>query len=623
MSVHTIRHAYEAAISASKKQGCYEKALLISDEKSIREMTKTIPSLCKEVFDLFCFSDLKKDSFLTDFPGIQLESRRFLEDNERVMTSIMSMLASIIEPLFPSHHVKVKDGLDTTFTQIEVPERFLQKNPERMRQNYQRFRYINPTTRYLICSIDWDAIRQAGTYAAQFRSAFEILNEALPPDHIKNLERGRQHTVRTACQVLIKNIRRINDRSNPEPKISLAETPNVALLNKSVLQNSRKFPSNTRDDILQSAFKSCAYENPWIPGIAIHNCLLSPLLMFDFYDKLMEQCSWQEIAYMIFKAIAESPKQHSGLLETFLFGTIYQQVILSDDALNTPFETPLVVRTYEKLYDPQGDKTKRINLRQVLTDKTCGSPSSILAIDKSHSSLYQKLGFSETDAAALCGYQQAMNDTYLHEVILSDLFEQEKTSQHTVPMSEWKELQKQFEALKAKSESLESDYEKKLKKAEQNAHHFEKQLADCEKEKNRLSELVEELNRRLAVCEEEQPGEEPDDTLDDSEDELLTWPSTVGQDLKVTVFGGSSTWIHRMQERFPNIRFVPPDMDPDKTMICTSDLILLNTYVMAHKRFWPIQAIAKKAGKDIMIFPKKGINNCSKYLIAAAGKAGE
>lgn len=287
--------------------------------------------------------------------------------------------------------------------------------------------------------------------------------------------------------------------------------------------------------------------------------------------------------------------------------------------------------------DPEGMDIGGVSLYQLITNVTDVLPPSRLLIRSKYLPILKDMGLKENEAWAMCGWLEAMQtgrrhtlmtNVYIRALIGSDDDEEQQPEDTFAPENYKAELDAQFATMCSdvkKQAQAEIDAEKRRHlKFQRSAQHeanvleariqeLERQL-DAEKDENRrLQSVVNSLS--------DPEPEESDDTPDIEEAETgLTFPCNVGENMKVLVYGGPANWIAAMSQRFPHVRFLGLTL-PNEDTIYNADIVFVNTFVMKHKRWWPIQNACIKYGKRMEYFPSSGINKCSEHLAKLCAEA--
>ncbi len=271
-----------------------------------------------------------------------------------------------------------------------------------------------------------------------------------------------------------------------------------------------------------------------------------------------------------------------------------------------------------------------VSLAQVVCRESGVLPcTSMFCIRKSLLNSLVRGGIGENEAYATAGFIAGLSriNGYARMVFATiHLFEEEPDKkEESVRQALDSEHQQRMSAVEARERMVEESShraEKRVKVAEYRAEKAEKELetlraklSEQQKQLNRLAaekaaaeEELEEL-RVVAVCE--------DGEAEDAEDAATgVFPSDVGSDRKIAVFGGSQNWVREQQLRFPNVTFADVDTQPNVGLLAGADVIICNVFVMKHKFFNIVQREARRLGKPIHYISRRGINNGSRDILA-------
>lgn len=92
-------------------------------------------------------------------------------------------------------------------------------------------------------------------------------------------------------------------------------------------------------------------------------------------------------------------------------------------------------------------------------------------------------------------------------------------------------------------------------------------------------------------------------------------------DRRIVVFGGHDSWAREMKPRFPDVRFIDREMQPNSDMIRRADVVWIQANALAHKHFYRIIDEVRKNGIPLRYFTYAGVNKCSEHLALEDMKA--
>ena len=383
----------------------------------------------------------------------------------------------------------------------------------------------------------------------------------------------------------------------------------------------------------------------------------------EYQSTILKEFSYTEVTYTAISTAASAYKRNRipGIVENMMMGILAQrlssqtgQEIIKpkdDDTQILRFSTftPLPYSNTmkqeskrirkekeangEKLFDKEPSNT---SLWQILARNTGVMIAPEISIRLKWIPLLEELGYSHDAACALCGYIEGNANSRIHSLLTNVFFyeedaEDEPEEVSTNEPSLESALRSEYEAkisllYKETNEKLDAEKRKHSKRERGIQHEMDiknERIATLEDENADLKSQLKKLESKYLALQEttlELGGISTDteaETVEDIEPTCLDnkYPMDIGQDIKIIVFGGSGNWIARQQERFPNIRFVPPEVIPNESAVLGADIIMVNAFVIKHKMFWPVQNAAKRVGKEIHIFPNRGINSSSQFII--------
>ena len=294
-----------------------------------------------------------------------------------------------------------------------------------------------------------------------------------------------------------------------------------------------------------------------------------------------------------------------------------------------------------------------ISLRQLIYSHTGVIAPSTLRISLKWRAMLEDIGLRHDDALVLCGFIEGCNLLIQH--LQSSAREEDKEA----------ELRKDFNPVRVKEiamayakcveenekQQIRQDIRRELESSFAEARNLEERVTAenrrlqrqhrtslyrataaeaqiiakddtircLEEQVKALTEERESLQRTIMDLSQQISAVPPEECGDKEEEKQLNlhegFPSDIGKDAKIIVYGGSQNWIAEQQKRFPHIRFFAADVLPNDAAIAHADILMVNTFYLSHKYFWTIQGAAKRANKKMDFFQSRGVNSGSQRII--------
>ena len=172
--------------------------------------------------------------------------------------------------------------------------------------------------------------------------------------------------------------------------------------------------------------------------------------------------------------------------------------------------------------------------------------------------------------------------------------EQERTADH--------DYETELQALRAEVKALKQQLYETGREVRDEKTRYEalaQKTADDAQELHDLRELV--FNQQTEL------NDEPERPAN------ITFPYRI--DRRIVVFGGHDSWAREMKPRFPDVRFVDREMQPNSDMIRRADVVWIQANALAHKHFYRIIDEVRKNGIPLRYFTYAGVNKCSEQLV--------
>lgn len=92
----------------------------------------------------------------------------------------------------------------------------------------------------------------------------------------------------------------------------------------------------------------------------------------------------------------------------------------------------------------------------------------------------------------------------------------------------------------------------------------------------------------------------------------LDFPYTVKH--KITIFGGHEVWLNMIKPLLNGVRYVGPDEKPNMSVLMNTDVIWLQTNVMAHSFYNKVVEVARTHNIPVRYFSYSGAEKCAEQL---------
>lgn len=307
-------------------------------------------------------------------------------------------------------------------------------------------------------------------------------------------------------------------------------------------------------------------------------------------------------------------------------------------------------------------------LWQTISSATNIMPPPDIEIRLKWRKILREMGYAEREATALCGYIEGLKSARDHTLLtslysgdvpvredyvnaireatrLTKQLEEAKAADRGMPVPQAQSRPEDMDALRSEYEQrmqrLHSDAENRIQaerrrilKAEKLARHeagqseqviagleseneiLLKRLKRLESENRLLRDSVTELSLDADDEYKARSADGEDMDLDgDAGTETREWPRDIGSECKIRVFGGDGKWLSELSRRFPEVEFAQPWTTPNDDAVMNADIVIVNTFWIKHKSFWPIRSAREKVGKALDVFPSRGINACAQHIV--------
>ena len=556
--------------------------------------------------------------------------------------------------------------------QDKIPQEYYNGNIVMTELGYSLPTFVNPITEQIHNMIDWDKVLSGKDYTTYADGIMKIVQTMADPTIVAQFTEKRTEIVQDIITEIISRIPDATKKGNKvlvqkgylkRPKL---ENDNPLLITKprpsmdvikyaEIIMNDNLYedPSVTITEDMLNA-------DPWLIAY-VGLCLFNPARLLDAYHyKACQKFTIGEIAFTALSLLADfkDTKTYS-IIHDFLL-IITMRLVQTPDTLdkivnldNDTNEKWVIDTTIPKsvptelIESAKTDKEnvnlklRGFNVRDIIIANYNMLIEKNISISHQVLPLLTTLGYTDTESAALCGYIEGIKMqksyarfstifAYYDQLMDEDMSIDNDKDYDEEPDEETPENQTIIE-LTAKLNTLEREKTNQLEETHRK-HNKEKktlqyQLSQAEKKATALKDENEQLKKKLKYVEAERrklqdtvteyslKDKDKTDETPQEDTSKNQYPSDIGKDLKIICFGGTANWVAEQRNRFPYIEFAGFEDTINVATIANSDLVLVNTFMFNHALYRPIKNETDRVGKDIHIFPGKGINSCSDYII--------
>lgn len=642
---------YRDVISYAGRKDCYANMLCIKDATPIFEAEKKMSTLQRNIFRTILLCDSSKiPPHGAQHPRVSV--RIMAMDMDTMVNIFASAVSNLISTMLKE--VKPSDyDNETIYNEIgkfesSIPDEFYEESPTEQYKKHTLYQYGEPFTNAISDVIDWAKVIKGNDPTHWAENALKLIYTTLPSETREPYERKRISILNDIIELILKGIPRYLNKASREllengytnettelPKqtpIPGTKIENIPLVVNTNTPGIPLTPQTTQ--LLQPA-------KPWMTTFFALVMFMELDEQSDIYTALSEKYTMSEIAWaaLVELACAAHTKRFGGIQEILLNCIIFikystPKMIEFLDPKDTEEEiflrTSVPRRLPKDIYEICRDDAEKFSSKtpkstsvwQILAYNTKMWPPDILHIRTKWMPIIMQLGYSETQAAALCGYIEGCRMRYTHtlmtNVYVKDILKNIKNDAADEDKPDINE-----DMISEKMKALTESADKRIHMIRQQAARSEKEALHEKAEALRQVESYKAENERLLqeLADLKQENKALFDLIaqsgsdTDTEETNVEFPCMIGNDIKIISYGGSEQWMAQLRGRFPNIRFFGPDVEPNYAAIAGADIVLVNTYVFKHKRYRTIQAAIRGTNKSICLYPNKGINTCTNYIL--------
>lgn len=624
------------AYRAGSIKGFYVQELLMQSEAAIRElesgldwvqlhmfrayMLKRVPSTKKETAAAQSVTEYMMSQFYSTCQGV-------------MMTAATSLLAEYFHK-YLSELPSGADVLDATKNLLSrLPSKYFAPDVSGYSERMLDLLFTDPISLNLFATTEWDAVLPGANLIAWSRNVMELIKSFIDEDYRAYLEADRDKILNTVASIAAKEAGIVLDGVVSELRAIGADVPYIRDYGKPAAQ-SGVFAAGPIDDDGVSTVAALELSNGRISA--------------EVYKAVTSQFTLPSILYTFvslssrYKTIRDMPNFLDDLFHTLIFGTALSEMppaklSAKDMEKVLDFNTSSVFIPKDPSLQVGDSQFGDGNLAQFFSSNADVIVPPTLVISLQWQRALENYGYKRNEAIALCGYLEGVrnmrpNLTQLSKAIEMsadsnsskalglDSKESEKERKERVRSEVEDELRASILAAQELREHLEADRRKLQKEHRTTNYRAEKAEERLEKSMEEISLLQAQVARLQAENSELQATVlelSAQDGAEDVADAQFTaqFPSDIGKDIKYNVFGGPKNWVVEQSRRFPFIHFYDVDTMPKGDTVESSDIILLNTFVMTHTGFGIIQNAAKRKGIPLHYLRNKGINRGSEQIL--------
>jgi len=655
------------AFRAGGISGFYQSELLISNESYIRQLESQMDERRLRVFRAYMLKPVpalprtgsNRDRFFIDALMNKYEEScrgAYIEATVGLLSEYVHKYlseANDVDDMDKRMHLVVQrlreDHTDTDFSSYS----------DKMRSCL----FTDPISLNMFLTIDWDHVLPGTNFFVWARNILEIIREVCDNDYLECLEQDRDGIINAIALVaskaskdvsksVLKDLRGIvSDISLPpifpsrpalttvSPQSAQGASIQSALFPPATITTS--LPKQSED--IMDAISSNSIATVTAIQIA------SGVSNADIHKAITESYTTPAILYTLltlcahYKGVGELPSFAGAVFQTLLFSASLSEMRPvtftqedNDRALSFNTSKSLSFCKNATRCDPDDRDSDYgdANIAQFIDAYAQAVVPPTLVLSLRWAGALEELGLSHDEAYALCGYIEGIRSLRpilsqldgAHRIAATDAaaaegldVETDEERSRRIRSEIEEELSEsitQAQEMKRQAEATNRQILREQRTTSYRAAKAEKQLQEASDKTIRLQKLVEQLQAENAELQNAIISMSDLDTSDDDTAvPSLQFPSDIGKGIKFNVFGGSRGWVNEMRQRFPYINFYDVDTMPNDELLENSDIVMLNTFVMAHKYYWIIQSVSKRRDVEVHYFKNKGVNRACEQIL--------
>ena len=656
----------EEADDRAKLPETHEKILYLPDYTWLKEKESKLSKSGRMLLHFMLYGQFANiDPDNTDLlrPSVYIMNTCGTPVKHMIEMVCAQMLTEMITPEKTSSELDLGDVIKRLADlEHKMPDEFHDDDIINQQWKHARANFADITTTGLFDMLNWDVITDGTDYTKFAINIMHLVNTVITEEQLLPFVEKRTEIIQHTIQQLIKHIPSAIDKGNQHLaeegyiKVPQVQPVNPLLMNPNIKP---KFPEFPCAPLIPNLFTTQVTEDmidadPWF--IAFSGLLHTSNMTFgsEFRVETASKFTLGELAFTVFSLLQNSAETNlfsciieillTELLLTRSSNEAVQDLLKMPDAENTYWEydtfTPVAFsddmkktiqqhEDHDKYIMPKGYDLMNLIL---LYDNVV--PHRLIRIHNKVMPILQHMGYSEKDAAAICGYIEGLKAQAKHAAATSifihfheqerDADEEEETEAETTEQK-ISELTAKLENVQQQVNTEVEEVKRKHSKEKKALQHHVLQtenklqiLTDENAElRNRIKALEKERNQlKNTVVEFSLQDKQQTDLTQQDEESTIQYPSSIGKNLKILCFGGSDNWVATQHRRFPNIEFHGYGDTMNPSSVTDADIILVNTFVLKHAMYWPLKNEADRVGKQMFSFPARGINSGSNYIVS-------
>lgn len=515
--------------------------------------------------------------------------------------------------------------------------------------------FVDPLSQGLYDIIDWDTVIESKDYVEYAKNAMKLIESTCSADIITAFEQKRneiiQHTIKQFLRIIPNCINDSKRHLCAKGHIKQYTPPvfNPLIVKPTPMPDFNLFDPTNVSEISEDILDA----EPWIIAAYGVTCIKPIIKANQFKDETIKNFTVEELTFTALSLLVQT--EDIGIF-TPLTDTILTELLLLRGATDTvkslltqnkgsdaywayntlqsaefPDDMVKKIRTEADAQKSLATTSYDLTNIALLNAHTFVPP--IVHINHQYMNLIQRLGYTETEAAAFCGYIEGISAqsqniktaaAFLQYDIQAKTAEEKYHQEQDDAKQQLAELTTKYKALQEQTTSEIQKTQQKHKKEQQLLRHTAVQTdtklqaitEQNEKLAARIKKLeAERLQMQNTITELSLKTKDQTDLTQNDEESMTQYPSDIGKNHKIICFGGSDNWVAEQQRRFPYIEFHECGDTMNPASIPNADIVFVNIFVLTHGMYLPLKNEADRVKKNLYVFPARGINSSSNYIL--------